>query len=175
MNKGFTLMEVLAVVMVLALVGAMAVPSFRSVNADQKFRRARMAAVKVAQAIKSNYNRTALLPLNNTSFDGNNEESMVGNLTTDVVCDDNTQTGIPRRSLNAGLSSISFKTMFLCGSLLVQDFKGLPYRFTYELVENQPTIRVTALNGAGSKYFNENTSEGVSCVVSVTEPSSIQC
>lgn len=167
MNKGFTLMEVLAVVLVLAIVGAMAVPSFRSMNEEQKMRRARIAAVKVAEAIKSVRIRTGQ-KIDSSSFTGTETESYV--LSKRQVEEGNApaacqNTGIPPRSLGTlRLPDLALTDLFACGYLRPEDFVGLPYSFAYS--DEDEMITVTNVT-SGKKH------SGDECKFSVEDPNCI--
>ena len=54
-KKGFTLMEILAVLLVIAVVVSMAVPVLRSVRYEVKNGQAKNAAHKLAQAVRTYY------------------------------------------------------------------------------------------------------------------------
>ena len=58
MKKGFTLMEILAVLLILAVVASFAVPVIRSVRADIRYQSAKSSALKMAEAIRSYYTNT---------------------------------------------------------------------------------------------------------------------
>ena len=170
MNKGFTLMEVLAVVMVLALLGAMAVPSFRSVNSEQKFRRAKISMVKLAQAIKSVHTRTGQSVTENSFFVGTDTDSYLLTEHETIRGVECRNTGIPARSVAAGAATLALTELFKCGDLRPKDFVGLPYKFTYDgtqvIMKGQP--------GAGKKYYKESeTNPGIECAVSMDDLSTI--
>ena len=173
MNKGFTLMEVLAVVMVLAILGLMAVPSFRSVNSEQKFRRAKISMVKLAQAIKSVQTRTGQSVSSaeaDNSFVGTDNSYLLTEheIVKGVDCP---STGIPARSIAGGAATLVLQDLFKCGDLRPKDFVGLPYEFAY----TGTSVTMEGKPGAGKKYYNEENSEhpGVVCGVSMDDLSTI--
>ena len=54
MNKqGFTLMEILAVLLVIAVVTTFAVPVIKSVRKEVQYRQATFAAAKMAEAVRA--------------------------------------------------------------------------------------------------------------------------
>ena len=55
MKKGFTLMEVLAVLLVIAVVVSFAVPVLRAIISEVNYQRAKTAGVKMAEAIRIFY------------------------------------------------------------------------------------------------------------------------
>lgn len=116
MKKGFTLMEMLAVILVIAVIVSMAAPVFRSVRYEVRNSQAKAAVKKMAEAVKSYYqaNRGQKLQgcfTNTTSF---------GN-----ICEASGARGIPGSSS----SQVGVKNLFTCGYLTRKDFASVPYTF----------------------------------------------
>ena len=133
MKKGFTLMEVLAVILILAMIGAFAAPAFRSIRADITHRRAIHAQELLRDALLQMKAQTGVdILLNQTDgYLGAHYTRLNPSDTGTIyatVCQDLGATGIPlsRRSAQARLSVAN---LFACGYLNPKDFKGLPYSF----------------------------------------------
>lgn len=119
-NKGFTLMEILFVVLVIALIVSFAMPAIRSVRFDIKNARAKAALRKVAEARRSYYEYSRGGNFPNTSFDVNS--AMTWSATE---CVNPAASGVPGSSVSVANAS----QLFACGFLNWKDFAGLPYRF----------------------------------------------
>ena len=164
-KKGFTLMEILAVLLVIAVVVSMAVPVLRSVRYEVKNSQAKTAAHKLAQAVRAYYQ---------VSRGGvPQEQSFTPTLNTDVVlasaseCVSPSETGIP---LQKTTGIVPIKQLFACGYLSFKDFVGLPYTFmvcdprpnytvhdpmcrlTEATGTNTPIVVVKGADGSGDKY-----------------------
>jgi len=134
-QKGFTLMEILFVVLIIAIVIGFAAPVWRAVRADIKNRQAKTALKKLAEARRNYYQSSKgndfstglfVAPINSgTSLDG----------WAGQTCSGISTSGIPGGSMPA----LSVAKAFACGLLDWRDFKGLPYEFT-----------VCPLNAAGA-------------------------
>lgn len=138
MKKGFTLMEVLAVILVLAVVTTLAAPVFRSVRYEIRQAQAKVAAKKLAESLKTYYQASRGRNIN-TCFQaridctpGNNVNSII-KLKPTSSCTDNapqclnsTATGIPATFSGGELSA---DQLFACGFLSAKDFARLPYTF----------------------------------------------
>lgn len=159
MNKrGFTLMEVLAVLLLLAVIASLAVPGIRAVRFEVKNSQAKAAAKKLIEAI-NNYRRvsrggTVEFP----------EEGFTG--VFDTSCTSAINTGIPGQA--AGVS-LSVEQMVACGFLSPKDFQGLPYKFYYgstipaEVVTsildksgNVSLLVLAANEKAGPKFYDKD-------------------
>ncbi len=119
MSKGFTLMEILAVMLVIAVIASFALPALRSVRAEVYYHRSKTAGVKLAEAIRSYYHDSkGFLPV-------------IGTISGDTVanqsytCDRSKLAGIPGQG-----TTVSMDQLFACGYLSTKDFAGLPYTFT---------------------------------------------
>ncbi len=116
MKKGFTLMEILFVLLVIALVVSFAVPAIRSVRYDIYNSRAKGALRKLAEANRSFYQYTK-------------GSRVQGSFVIDDLksysdsCQDIAASGIPGRSQDSDV-----KQLFVCGFLDWKDF-DVPYKF----------------------------------------------
>ncbi len=154
MKKGFTLMEMLAVILVIAVVVSMTAPVFRTVRYEMKNSQAKAAAKKMAEAMKSYYQASR-----GHKIDG----CFVPSAMTIGSCMTPGATGIP--SSSSGIKS-SVDQLFACGYLSKKDFAAVPYRFcandSSSLPSGWPALGSTNTNkifvlaggqeGAGEKY-----------------------
>lgn len=120
MKKGFTLMEILFVLLVIALVVSFAVPAIRSVRYDVYNSRAKAALKKLAEARRSYYQQTKGSDISG-GFSGSVAENYVS---SDYKCQDVAASGIP-----GSRTTSSVDQLFACGFLDWRDFDGLPYTF----------------------------------------------
>ena len=118
MKKGFTLMEILFVLLVIALVVSFAVPAIRSVRYDVYNSRAKAALKKLAEARRSYYQQTKGSDISGR-FSGSVAESYAS-----YTCQAVAASGIPGSRRNSAVSQL-----FACGFLDWKDFDGLPYTF----------------------------------------------
>ena len=120
MKKGFTLMEILFVLLIIALVMSFAVPAIRSVRYDIKNSNAKAALKKLAEARRSYYQATKGSDIAEGSFAADDALSYAS-----LSCEDVAASGIPASSReNSEVSQL-----FACGYLDWKDFDGLPYTF----------------------------------------------
>ena len=123
MNKhGFTLMEVLAVVLILAVIASLTIPGIRDARFEARHSQAKLAAKKLITGIR-NYRVTSRGgDVSAGTLTGN-----AGN-TFDTVCNaQNTKTtGIP-----AHAGTMTLAQLAPCGFVDARDFKDLPYTFYY--------------------------------------------
>lgn len=155
MKKGFTLMEMLAVVLILAVIGAFAVPAVRAVRAELQHRRAKVAFNLLRQAAFQYHERTGNFPYDN--FDPTLavfQEKMM-----DTQCTDPAATGIPynRRNTKSTGENQTINELFACGYLNPKDFKGIPYKFHFEYFDYhngkwKRTLQLEGTPAAGKKY-----------------------
>lgn len=142
MKKGFTLMEILFVLLVIALVVSFAVPAIRSVRYDVYNSRAKAALKKLAEARRSYYQQTKGSDISG-GFSGSVAESYAS-----YTCQDVAASGIPGSRTNSDVSQL-----FACGFLDWRDFVDLPYNFimcgTSRPIGSQPCI---ALDGSNTVY-----------------------
>lgn len=157
MKKGFTLMELLFVLLVIALVISFAVPAIRNVRYDVYNSRAKAALRKLAEARRSYYQYTK-----GSDVVGAFHASVARDY-TNITCNDIAASGIPGSRTNSDVGQL-----FACGFLDWRDFVDLPY--TYALcgpssrpIGSQPcigldgdttTVYAGAIgdNNAGDKY-----------------------
>ena len=121
-KKGFTLMEVLFVLLIVALVASFAVPAIRSVRYDVRNSQAKTALKKLLAARRSFYQNTkggsfGLEP----SFQAKDAQSFAA-----VACLQ-ASTGIP--PTKDGRLNSDINQLFACGYLNWKDFASLPYTF----------------------------------------------
>mgnify|MGYP001776912091 CR=1 FL=1 len=142
MKKGFTLMEILFVLLVIALVVSFAVPAIRSVRYDVYNSRAKAALKKLAEARRSYYQQTKGSDISG-GFGGSVAESYAS-----YTCQHVAASGIPGSRTNSDVSQL-----FACGFLDWRDFVDLPYNFIMcgasRPVGLQPCI---ALDGGNTVY-----------------------
>ncbi len=117
MKKGFTLMEILFVLLVIALVVSFAVPAIRSVRYDLYNARAKAALKKMAEARRSYYQYTKGADVYG-DFTGSSAETFAGQSCVDVAA-----SGIPGSRSNSHVGQL-----FACNFLDWKDF-DLPYTF----------------------------------------------
>jgi len=140
MKKGFTLMEVLFVLLVIALVLSFALPAFRSIRYDIQNARAKNALRKLVEARRSfyQYNKGVdIVPCWNASNAG--ACSFVGNdakTYASLTCNNFAASGIPGQAI----APVSVQQLFACQFLDWKDFKGLYY-----------TFKVCPISGAGTE------------------------
>lgn len=148
MNKqGFTLMEILAVLLVLAVIASFAAPMVRRVRDEVRYQQARSAALKMADAIRSYYQNTkgyypegCIGPTPCTSA-----ETAAGQTCSNVAA-----TGIPS---TATTKSVSIAQLFACDYLNAKDFAGLPYSFASEqdlIQDDKRLVHVKEQSGTGA-------------------------
>ena len=166
MKKGFTLMEMLAVLLVIAIVLSFAVPAYRSIRYEMYYHRAKTAAVKMAEAIRSYYQQTkGYVITDGSSFTGTGSgtDSVAGILGSSDTCNNPAATGIPSTE---GTRTSTVEQLFKCGYLNAKDFVGLPYRFSAcdpfaadpdtncpPANGKQGLVQVFGLEGAGKKFY----------------------
>lgn len=148
-------MEVLAVLMIVALIASMAVPVFRYVRREMRYNQTRAAATKMADALRSYYQETKGRYITQECFTGDTDTNVV--LATS--CDDVSKSGIPGSYSGTGAVS----QLFACGYLNFRDFAGLPYTFCVcnpngasSACDNASGlfVRVTGTDNAGDAYKN---------------------
>ncbi len=129
MKKGFTLMEILAVLLVLAVIASFAVPVVRSVLDEARYRKARVAATKMAEAMRSFY-RSSRGTMVTGSLVGNDAANLTGDCVNPAL------SGLPTRSFSGanlspvGPTSPTVEDLFRCQYLSAKDFAGLKYEFS---------------------------------------------
>lgn len=126
-KNGFTLMEILAVVLIVALVASMAIPVYHTVRNEMRYNQARAAAAKMADALRSFYVRSRGASITaNSCFTPTT--SAGANVIFEKTCSDITASGIPgNKSCSSPYCHV--KQLFACGYLSYRDFASLPYEF----------------------------------------------
>lgn len=158
-------MEILAVLLVIAVVVSMAVPVLRSVRYEVKNGQAKNAAHKLAQAVRTYYQVSRGGVPRGQSFTPTADSDIV--LAAPSACVAPSETGIP---LQKTTGSVEIKQLFACGYLSFKDFVGLPYTFTVcdprpgqdmpndtcklsvATGTNTPIVVVKGAAGSGDKY-----------------------
>lgn len=163
MKKGFTLMELLAVLLVIAVVVSMAAPVFRAVRYEIKNSQAKNAAKKMAEAMHSYYQASRGYKVTGC-FTPTASAGLTVIKTAASACTSPGATGIPA---SAG-GSVNVSQLFACGYLSYKDFMSLPYEFCANDTDSFPsgwgtkpstsvgTVYVLAggvkADGSGDKY-----------------------
>ena len=127
MKKGFTLMEILFVLLVIALVLSFALPAFRAIRYDVQNSKAKNALMKLAEARRSFYQYNKGMDIASTGGEGNSyfETNKVSSYTASTCLPTTATTGIPA----IVQSSAAVSQLFACKFLDWHDFEGLPYTF----------------------------------------------
>ena len=159
MKKGFTLMEILFVLLVIALVISFATPAIRSVRYDVYNSRAKTALRKLAEARRSYYQYTK-----GSDVTGSFSAAYENSIYSGTSCNNVAASGIPGSRTDSDVGQL-----FACGFLDWKDFANLPYTFilcgdSYAIgtapcvaLETNPSNVVYAgavghTDAAGSKY-----------------------
>ncbi|MDD7579131.1 MAG: prepilin-type N-terminal cleavage/methylation domain-containing protein [Elusimicrobia bacterium] len=135
MKKGFTLMELLAVLLVIAVVVSMAAPVFRAVRYEIKNSQAKNAAKKMAEAMHSYYQASRGYTVKDC-FTPTAAAGLNVIKTAASACSSPGATGIPASSSGG---SVSVSQLFACGYLSYKDFMSLPYEFCANDTESFPS------------------------------------
>ncbi len=120
-KKGFTLIEILFVLLIIALVVSFAVPAIRSVRYDMRNAQAKAALKKLLEARRSFYQSTK-------GVDVAPESTFVGLETkafSTEACTNVSTSGIPATVQGTADPS----QLFACGFANWKDFSSLPYTF----------------------------------------------
>lgn len=170
MKKGFTLMEILAVLLVIAVVVSMAVPVFRAVRFEIKNGQAKTAAKKLSDAMRSYYQVSRGLGVQQACFTPTTTAGKNTVMAGAGTCVSPTSDGIPYQNSAAGNASRpAVSQLFACGYLSYKDFVSLPYEFCTcnpikgasqptkcQISEatgtNTPFVVARGADGAGKKY-----------------------
>ncbi|MBO7191037.1 MAG: prepilin-type N-terminal cleavage/methylation domain-containing protein [Elusimicrobiaceae bacterium] len=162
MQKGFTLMEMLAVGLMLAVIMSLATPVVRSFRYEIKNAQARTAAGKLAQGFRNYLKDMKCTEV--PDYGCFSPEDDV--IQTDASqCTSQKNTGVPTSpSLCAALPTDRVarqKTLFACGYVAYKDFAKSPYEFCLGRKKNSADaaapvspyyVTVYGLDGAGTKY-----------------------
>lgn len=126
MKKGFTLMELLAVLLVIAVVVSMAAPVFRAVRYEIKNSQAKNAAKKVAEAMHSYYQASRGHKVTGC-FTPTAASGLTLIKTAASACTSPGAEGVP--AYRKSTESVDVSQLFACGYLSYKDFMSLPYEF----------------------------------------------
>lgn len=154
MNKhGFTLMEVLAVLLILAVVVSFALPGIRLIRDEVRHSQAKSAASKMAEAMRSFYQDTkGFFVVGCVQGKGGTADCTNVLLARDGSCNAGT-TGIPSA---ASGGTVDLGQLFACDYLSTKDFAGLPYKFKTDkttLFENEKIlVKATGTSDAGRHH-----------------------
>jgi len=124
MKKGFTLMEILAVLLVIAVLASFAVPMVRSVMAEVRYRRARVAGARMAEAIRAFFTDSKGFHITG-SINGLAAAEIIS---SDSDCENPALDGLPPYD-TATSGDIGVEQLFHCNYLTGKDFAGLNYNF----------------------------------------------
>ena len=145
-QKGFTLMEILAVLLIITVILSFALPAYTSIRFDQRNNLAKEGVKRLSEALRTYYQNTKGVKITG-HFQGNN-------LGTIPDCSDFSASGIPGRGETADI-----KQLFACGYLSGSEYADLPYIFYSCLDDNtnchgQLYAVATAVDekSAGKKY-----------------------
>lgn len=131
-TKGFTLMEILAVLLILAVITMFSLPAVRATRSLMQHHQAKSAAVKMAEAMRTYYQNTKgyLITgsLRGKLIDGDSESLSVVNA-AEQSCNNAAMTGIPATTASGVSRTSSMVQLFACDFLSTKDFAGLPYTF----------------------------------------------
>ncbi len=136
-------MEILAVLLVIAVVVSMAVPGFRAVRYEVKNSQAKAAAKKFAEAMRSYYQHSrGQLVESDTCFSPTD-------ISASGTCSGVSATGIPHNT-DTTAATAPVRNLFSCGYLPYKEFARLPYRFcpcnpTTEAAGDNPCAWVTSV------------------------------
>lgn len=145
-NKGFTLMEILAVLLVIAVVTTFAVPVIKSVRKEVQYRQATFAAAKMAEAVRAFYKDSrGYMPSGSVSG-----TSVLTWNSSDMECENPADTGVPSYSVRPQERQVDIKMLFACGYLSIKDFAYLPYTFT---VSASPSSGGALVSASGDTPF----------------------
>ena len=123
MKKGFTLMEILAVLLIIAVIGGFALPALKSVRAEIRHHQAKVAALKMAEAMRAFYQNTRGYLITG-SIAGTNVSKIGSNCTLSGEL-----MGIPAE-VSSSAKTKNIQVLFECNYLSAKDFIGVPYTFT---------------------------------------------
>ncbi len=151
MKKGFTLMEILAVLLVIAVVVSMAAPVFRAIRFEVKNSQAKAAASKLAQQMRTYYQISRGRVVGG-SFDASDSNVIF----TTAACVEPNVTGVPSKK-SGEADKVDVKQLFACGYLTGKDFSGLPYTFylcSPKAGDTQTVTECTNTNATASDATN---------------------
>lgn len=160
-------MEILAVLLVIAVVVSMAVPVFRSVRYEIKNSQAKKAAKELAEAMRTYYQVSRGLGVKQTCFTPSSGGQSIVSATT---CNSVAAEGIPYQKSNTSESDrAEVNQLFACGYAPYKDFLRIPYEFCTCNISSggqsskcqinetsTPYVVLRGASGAGDKYTKED-------------------
>lgn len=162
---GFTLVEILFVLLVIALIINFAMPAIRAVRLDAKNSQAKAALKKIAEARRSYYQKNKGYDVTGDFSWNMVDLSQAPRQYAGHACSNVAASGIPASAAaSAGLSN-GVDQLFACGFLNWRDFADLPYIFYVCPIDGSGSApcnvpgRYAAAKGtadAGKKYNNES-------------------
>ncbi len=166
-SKGFTLMEVLAVLLILAVVVTFALPGIRLVRDEVRYGQAKNAAIKMADAMRvfyqdsKGYRPVGVLKGKLEADDNDSVENPVSVVTAaQGSCDHAGYNGVPSSGTSGGTLHAALAQLFACDYLSTKDFVGLPYQFVANdgLFNADPSILVVAVGteAAGPRHAGDS-------------------
>lgn len=149
-QKGFTLMEILAVLLIIAVILSFAIPAYNSIRFDQRNNLAKEGVKRLSEAIRSYYQNTKGVQI-------------IGNFTgtglgaVPPACNDLSSSGVPGRGKTENIMQL-----FACGYLSGSEYSELPYTF-YSCLDNNANCHGrpyavamgTTKTAAGEKYVKD--------------------
>lgn len=144
-------MEVLAVVLILAVVIMFAIPGIRAIRNEIYYQQAKAASVKMADAMRSYYQNTKGYRIQGTLVGKLPPATEATGLTSVIeaaaVSCNQVSTGIPTYSTGEA----TMDQLFACDYLSAKDFSGLPYRFEADATyAGNVLVRSIGFNAAGT-------------------------
>ena len=136
-------MEILAVLLVIAVVASFLVPAVRAVRGEVYYHQAKTAALKMAEAMRSYYRDSRGYVLTGSVTGTSNPSFETNCPTTSPV-----RTGIVTTSTN---KSSLVDELFECNYLSWKDFQGLPYTFTPSATSSNRDTLVTFTASSSDK------------------------
>lgn len=154
-QKGFTLMEILAVLLIIAVILSFAIPAYNSIRFDQRNNLAKEGVKRLSEAIRSYYQNTK-----GVQITGNFTGTALG---TVPACNDFSSSGVPGRGKTANIMQL-----FACGYLSGSEYSELPYTF-YSCLDKDTNLNTnnichgrpyavamgTTKTAAGEKYVKD--------------------
>lgn len=138
-------MEMLAVVLLLAVLTSFALPVYRTIRFEMRHSQASQAAVKMAEAMRMLYAQSK----GGTVTDCFTPTTESSKMTTTKACNNpRLVSGIP----NTAGDPFTIEDLFACGFLSYKDFQGLPYTFCAKGTDD-PLVEAKGLTQSG-KYEN---------------------
>ena len=125
-KNGFTLMEMLAVLLVIAVIASLTVPLMQSVRRDMRYQKAKAAGMQLAEAIRSFYTDTkGCLPITPAESSG----FYAPDAADATVCPPNHTISTGVRNQCGEDNGLHERIVFACNYVSPKMFVDLPYRF----------------------------------------------